>query len=232
MKIRKMLALLLIAVVTAVAFAVPASAAKIAAPTDMVVSVKSETSVLLKWDKVSGAKKYQVYYSTTEEKNYKLYKTTTKTSITIKKLKTDTRYYFKLRSIDKNGKKSKYSRAVSGVPSKIENADVELTAIETVLCKDYKGDDFLRVTYKFKQNTKEAKSFSYLVTDDAYQNGIQLDRAYVSDYLDDSASTKIMPGVEFEVQRGYKIRDLENDIVIYCKRFLKDNIILSLTVTM
>lgn len=230
---KKIISILLTAIIAAVCLAVPASAAsKIKAPSDVGISVKSETSVLLSWDKVSGAKKYEVYASTNEKKNYKLYKTTTKVNLLVKKLKTDTTYFFKIRSIDKNGTKSKYSRIVSATPQNTSNFDVELKAVKIQLAKDYKDEDFLLVTYKFKHTTDSPVTFNYLVEDTAYQNGIELDTVFVSDELDSSYLTKVMPGVEFEVQRGYYLRDLKSDVVIYCTRFLKKYSILKLTVTM
>ena len=230
---KKIISILLTAIIAAVCLAVPVLAAsKIAPPVILSTSVKSETSVLLSWGKVSGAKKYEVYASTNEKKNYKLYKTTTKVNLLVKKLKTNTTYYFKLRSIDKNGKKSTYSRVISSTPKKLITSDIELKAVKTQLAKDYKGEDFLLVTYKFKHNTDGPDSFSLLVDDQAFQGGIELSTVVISDDLDRSYLTDIMPGVEFEVQRGYKLRDLKNDVVIYCNRFLKDYQILTVTVTM
>ena len=57
-------------------------------------------SVKLSWSKVKKATKYEIYRST-DKKNWKLVKTTDKTSVTIKKLKTGKTYYFKVRALTK-----------------------------------------------------------------------------------------------------------------------------------
>ena len=220
MKIRKLLALLLIAVVTAVAFAVPASAAStLKAPKSVTAEVQNETSVKISWKKAANAKKYQVFYSTDKSKNFKRYGTTSKTTLTVKKLKTGTTYYFKVKTVDANGKTSAYSKTVKAIPAKVEKPEIELSIKSTEIKKDYKDEPFLLVTYKFKQNTDEAKGFYLLVSDTAYQNGIELDDIVISDDLDSStATTKIMPGVEFEVQQGYKLRDTESDVQLICTK--------------
>lgn len=71
-------------------------------------SKAGKRSMTLKWKKVSGAKGYQVYYSTNKSLKKAVKKTTVKkTKITIKKLKKGKTYYAKVAAYvnDSNGKK-------------------------------------------------------------------------------------------------------------------------------
>lgn len=68
--------------------------------------------VAIKWKKVAGASKYQIYRSTSKNGKYKRIATTGKTSYTDKKATGGKRYYYKVRVIKKIGSKtynSKYS---------------------------------------------------------------------------------------------------------------------------
>jgi hypothetical protein len=82
---------------------------------------KGKKKATVKWKKVSGAKGYQIQYSTSKKftKKTTKSKTTTKTSITIKKLKSKNTYYFRVRAYKKNAAKQKiYSKKWSKVKSK------------------------------------------------------------------------------------------------------------------
>ncbi len=87
-------------------------------------SVKA-TSVKLSWSKVSGADKYTVYYSTDGKKWTK--KTTTKTSYTVKKLKSGTKYQFKVVA----SKGSKNGKASSVVTTLTKPATVTLKSVKS-----------------------------------------------------------------------------------------------------
>ena len=79
-------------------------------------TAKSASEVTLSWDKVSGATRYYMYYSTSKSGTYKLITYTTKNTYNIKNLNSSTTYYFKVASaktIDKKVYKSSYSAVVS-----------------------------------------------------------------------------------------------------------------------
>ena len=65
-------------------------------------SIKT-TSVKLTWKKQKGVTGYKVYRYDTKTKKYKLYKTTKKNSITLKKLKKNTSYKFRIKAYKKSG---------------------------------------------------------------------------------------------------------------------------------
>ncbi len=57
---------------------------------------------LIKWNKVSGAKNYEIWYATSENGSYKKLASTTSNSYTYKKAAMDTYYYFKVRAYGKS----------------------------------------------------------------------------------------------------------------------------------
>ena len=88
---------------------------KPAAPT-----VKSEYQTVsgkpyLKWAAVSGAAKYEVYRSGSRSGTYKLLGTTTKTNYTDTTASAGYTYYYKVKTVNKNGVKSNSSAAVSAI---------------------------------------------------------------------------------------------------------------------
>ena len=107
MKIKKIMVFLLVAVISITAFAVPVSAAtkKVEAVSNVIVDEIGHNYIKISWDKVSGASKYAVYYSTKYDSGYKKYTTVSKPTVTIKKLKKNTKYYIKIKTLKTtNGK--------------------------------------------------------------------------------------------------------------------------------
>ncbi len=88
---------------------------KLAAPQNIKTS-KTSDSIVLKWDKVEGADAYKVWIYNDKTKKYEKYKTVTGTKCTVSSLKSNTKYKFKITSLDKVDGKYKNgntSKAVS-----------------------------------------------------------------------------------------------------------------------
>lgn len=116
--------IVLITAVSSCSYAFAASKA-LSQPTGVKVTSVSSTSVTLKWNKVKNANRYQVLYSTSQSfKNQKLV-STTKQTVTIKKLSSNKTYYFKVRATAKSKKSSKYSKAVSAKTKKKYKTTIE-----------------------------------------------------------------------------------------------------------
>lgn len=78
---------------------------KLASPENIKASAKTKNSITLKWDKVSGADGYNVYLYNSATGKYEKYKTVTSASCTVKGLKKNTKYRFRVSALDKvNGK--------------------------------------------------------------------------------------------------------------------------------
>lgn len=168
MNIKKILVFLLVAVISVTAFMVPASAAttKIE-PVDFIVTKEiGKTYVKLSWDKVDGANKYAVYYSTKYNGEYKKYGNVSKTSVTLKNLKKNTRYYVKIKSLKTtNGKtfSSKYSDAIMFRTR--NNAVPKELVLDGTMAKDgtYNlliNDLYIRITPSFSIVSKVENRFS------------------------------------------------------------------------
>lgn len=79
-------------------------------------STISDSQIKLSWDKVNGATRYYVYYSTSKSGTYKSIGYVTKNSYTFNKLNSSTTYYFKVKSakvLDGKTYKSSYSSIAS-----------------------------------------------------------------------------------------------------------------------
>lgn len=76
--------------------------------------------------------------------------------------------------------------------------------------KDYDGNAVIFVTYQFTNNSSEAASFMLYIYDKAYQDGIQLESAFIwgDDQYDSSAdSLDIKPGASITVEKAYVLRN-------------------------
>lgn len=95
--------------------------------TEEVVSVSGLTAeatryntIALTWDKVPGAKGYEVYYSTSEDDGYTLLRSLTRNSYKYTKAVCGTEYFFKVRAFFRDGKEVTYtpdSKVVSAATS-------------------------------------------------------------------------------------------------------------------
>lgn len=130
-----------------------AYAAQIVAPS---ISVKSSgyEGLTVTWNKVSGAKSYQVYRSTSKSGTYKKVASISKTNYTDKKVEQNKNYYYKVKALSGNAKSS-FSTAKKG---KI-NTVVSLSSIPS-----YKGSPYTTVNQnkpKFSKRMLNADSYEY-----------------------------------------------------------------------
>ncbi len=63
----------------------------------------TDSSITLYWDKAKGATNYRVYIYDAEEEKFRIYKRTSRTTMTVSGLEKDTRYTFKIMSYKKIG---------------------------------------------------------------------------------------------------------------------------------
>lgn len=82
--------------------------------TGVKVSKTTDSTVALTWTKATGAKSYQIQYST-DTKNWKTV-TSSSNSVTVSKLNANTKYYFRVAAVNQNGSKNQngaYSATVN-----------------------------------------------------------------------------------------------------------------------
>ncbi len=71
---------------------------------ELIVANTTDTDIKVSWNKVSGAKKYEVYRKAGSEKKWKKLTTTSKTSYTDKKVKNGTTYKYMVKAINSKSK--------------------------------------------------------------------------------------------------------------------------------
>ena len=126
---------------------------KCEAPVITEVTTNNSGYPMIKWEKVEGAKKYEVWYSTTEDGTYKKLTTTSSASYTYSKAKMDTEYYFKVRAYGSStASLSDYSETVCGI-RKLAQPSISLTTSQSNR----------KVTIKWKKVTN-AKSYELQVS--------------------------------------------------------------------
>lgn len=157
---RRIAALILALMFTFVTIVSAASVPAYAASTPVKVTylnpvAKSTSSIRLTWRKAKYAKKYEVYRSTSKSGKYKRVKVTTKLAYTDAKLKSNTKYFYKVRGI--NGtKKGKFSVIKYAKTKKSANAAVIVdTEKKTVKIKAKLNDTyFMKSTRHLMVDTK------------------------------------------------------------------------------
>ena len=86
------------------------------------------------------------------------------------------------------------------------------------LAEDYSGNPVVIVKYIFTNNNDDATSFNFAFTDEVFQGGVGLNKAYVlpdsADYSSDNQTKKIRKGSSFEVEVAYKLNDTTTDITV------------------
>ena len=103
-------------------------------------------------------------------------------------------------------------------------------AVEIVSCSEPFRDAaysryYVIVTYVFENHSQEANSFSYVVRDEIYQNGMEVSE--FADYFNitnGNASKKIQPGASITVEVLYKLNDIESPIDVEISSYEDDNI--------
>lgn len=75
------------------------------------------------------------------------------------------------------------------------------------LAKDYEGKDVIIIQYDFTNNGADAESAMFALTMTAFQDGIQLETAFMLDdsYQGDNSSKDIKPGVTISCESAYEL---------------------------
>ncbi len=102
--------------------------------------------------------------------------------------------------------------------------DYQLEILSCRLAKSYDDKDVAIVKYKFTNNAEEAQCFSWAFDDEAYQDGVGLNRAYVlkdsANYSEDNQIKQIKNGVSLEVEVAYELNDSTTDIQVEVKELI------------
>lgn len=179
-------------------FSVTAQATSVGTVSGLTVESKTTTTVKLKWKKVKKATGYQVYYSTSKNKNYKKAKSITKgktVTAKITKLKSNKKYYFKVRAV-KGKNKGKFSSVVSAKTKMTTAQKVKKKLINGYLYMPWLHDMGL-YEYQFKKDGTFAEYNYVPIYNNGKSTGIWEKWYYVNN------GTK-----KYNVYKGtYKIKD-------------------------
>ena len=94
------------------------------------------------------------------------------------------------------------TESTTAVAAKADNngnniGDYKVTVKKATLCKNYMGEDAVKIVYSFTNNSKEAISFDVACADEVYQDGVGLETTILSN--DDTA---------------YKLSDTKTDLTV------------------
>ena len=106
--------------------------------------------------------------------------------------------------------KTEYSVAPTGDVTG-ELGDFTVSVVSCEIDQDRDGSDILVVHYGFTNNSRKNASFSVNISAEAFQNGIELDRAYFAD-VNDNSMLNIKPGAGIEVIEAYALPDTSSPV--------------------
>lgn len=92
--------------------------------------------------------------------------------------------------------------------------------------KDYDGNPTIFVTYNFTNNSSENASFLWSVSDMAFQDGVQLESAFVysdEQYDSGASSLEIKPGATITLEQAYVLRNTASPVDVEVTEFIAFN---------
>ena len=90
---------------------------------------------------------------------------------------------------------------------------VAITGFE--LAKDYEGKDCIVVSYRWSHNLKDPTSFMVSLVPKVFQNGVQLESAFMLDGIDlDDSMLDVQPGYMQDVKSAFVLSDSESTVTI------------------
>lgn len=103
--------------------------------------------------------------------------------------------------------------------------DYHVEIQDAFLASDFEGNPAIIITYTWINNSDETVSALSALSEKAFQNGVQIDRAVVYSrdtpgYDSGTASRSIRPGTESEVQCAYTLRDRVSTVEFEVTEFL------------
>lgn len=101
--------------------------------------------------------------------------------------------------------------------------DYHVEIKNAVLASDYEGNPAIIITYSWKNNSEDTTSAMSVFMEKAFQNGVQLDTAIVtnSDIYDSESTWKdIRPGASLDVQRAYELTSETGSVEFEISEFL------------
>ena len=93
------------------------------------------------------------------------------------------------------------------------DAEYAVTIDGSAVTEDYEGNPAMIVDFTFINNSDEATSFAVACSQKAFQNGVQLETAIVTDDLGNGYMAEIKPGATTTARIAYALTD-ESDVTV------------------
>ena len=126
-----------------------------------------------------------------------------------------------------NTAKAEESKAenVSDGKGNLGDYDIEIKSCR--IAKDYEGNDVVIVKYGFTNNSDKATSFAVAMHDTVFQNGVELESAFVldedADFESENYMKDIKGGATIDVEKAFKLDDATSDIEVEVKELISLN---------
>lgn len=105
----------------------------------------------------------------------------------------------------------------------VDTGNFQITIKDAQLGKDYEGQDVFIVGLNWTNNYTEAQMASVVLTVKAYQDGVEMDQAYVLDNEEipiDDSSKNIQPGASQDVYYAFVLTGSTSDITVEAAEWL------------
>ncbi len=118
-----------------------------------------------------------------------------------------------------DGEGQQEPQAASQEKKEAPESKYAVTIDDGVVGEDYQGNPALIVTFTFTNNSDDATSFLVAISDKAYQNGVQLERAIRTDGDSQSSMKDIKPGATVTVEQAYVLDD-QSEVTVECTELI------------
>ena len=89
---------------------------------------------------------------------------------------------------------------------------------------NHSGKQILVVTYDYSNNSDKNGSFTWTISDKAFQSGVELGEVYsdysIKGYSDEASDREIQPGKSLVVQRAYELNDTTTQVEIQLDEYM------------
>ena len=112
---------------------------------------------------------------------------------------------------DSAGSETEPMAAEQTQPAETAQSDYAVTIDGARVTENMTGDKVVVITYTFTNNSDDKASFTFAISTEVYQNGVELDKDYFVDDVDSSASlSNIKPGASIQVEEAYALDDMSD----------------------
>lgn len=89
-----------------------------------------------------------------------------------------------------------------------------VSILDSSIMKDSDGNDCIVVTFEWSHTEKESQSFWLAFSNRAYQDGIEIEKAYVRDLPHKTDDTKIKAGAVLKTQVAFKLSNTKSPVEV------------------